>query len=59
MVAGDNDGEQFAVPMERKIMHLLFSPGLASSPVLANMIYYGGGGLGLVVLIIVIVLILR
>jgi hypothetical protein len=45
--------------MERKIMHLLFSPALAHSPVLANMYVYGGGGLGLVVLIVVIVLILR
>ena len=55
----ESDGEQFAVKMERKIMHLLFSPALAHSPVLANMYVYGGGGLGLVVLIVVIVLILR
>ena len=56
----ESDGEQFAVKMERKIMHLLFSPALAlaHAPALASMVYLGGG-LGLVVLIVVIVLILR
>jgi hypothetical protein len=44
--------------MERKIMHLLISSALTHSPVLASMVYVGGG-LGLVVLIIVIVLLLR
>jgi len=34
-------------------MHLLFSP------VLANVIWIGGGGLGLVVVIILVVLLLR
>jgi len=58
-VIPESDGEQLAVEMERKIMHLLFSSALTHSPVLANMYYYGGGGLGLVVLIVIIVLILR
>jgi hypothetical protein len=38
---------------ERHIMHLLFSPVLASA------LYIGGGSVGLVLLIVVVVLLLR
>jgi hypothetical protein len=38
---------------ERKIMHLLFTPILASA------LYIGGGSLGLLLVIIIVVLLLR
>jgi hypothetical protein len=46
------DGEHLVIRNKRYIMHLLFTPVLASA-------IYIGGGLGLVLLIVVIVLILR
>jgi cellobiose-specific phosphotransferase system component IIC len=46
------DGEYVATRNERNIMHLLLSP------VLASMIWIGGGGLGLVLVIVVVVLLL-
>jgi len=42
-----------AIKSERKTMHLLFTPVLASA------LYIGGGGLGLVLLIVVLILIFR
>ena len=48
-----SDGEYIAIQNERQTMHLLFSP------VLASVIWVGGGSLGLVLLIVVIVLVLR
>jgi hypothetical protein len=46
------DGEFFAVQNETHTMHILF-------PVLANVIWIGGGGLGLILIIVVVVLLLR
>jgi cellobiose-specific phosphotransferase system component IIC len=47
------DGKLIAVKNERIIMHLLLSP------VLASIIWVGGGGVGLVLVIVVVVLLLR
>jgi cellobiose-specific phosphotransferase system component IIC len=47
------DGEFIAVKNERSFMHLLLTP------VLASMIWVGGGGIGLVLVIVVVVLLLR
>ena len=49
----ESDGEYIAIKIERNIMHLLFSPVLASA------IIIGGGGVGLVLIIVVVVLLLR
>jgi len=47
------DGESIATKNERNIMHLLFTPVLASA------LYIGGGSVGLLLVIIVVVLLLR
>jgi hypothetical protein len=47
------DGKYIATRNERNIMHLLLSP------VLASMIWVGGGGVGLILVIVVVVLLLR
>ncbi len=49
---GEIDGEHLVIKNQSSLMHLLFTPVLASA-------IYIGGGLGLVLLIVVIVLILR
>ena len=52
-VTSENDGEQLAIKIERKIMHLLFVPFFASA------LYIGGGSVGLLLLIVIVVLLLR
>jgi len=52
-LAVESGGKYLAIKNERKTMHLLFSPVLASA------LYIGGGGLGLVLLIIILILIFR
>ena len=52
-VTPESDGKQAAIEIERKPMHVLFSP------VLANIYYVGGGSTGLLLVIIVVVLLLR
>jgi hypothetical protein len=48
-----SDGEHIAIKNERHIMHLLFTPVLASA------IWIGGGSVGLLLVIIIVVLLLR
>jgi len=48
-----SDGKHLAVKNERNTMHLMFSP------MLANVIWIGGGSVGLLLLIVVVVLLLR
>jgi hypothetical protein len=48
-----SDGEYTAIKKERPIMHLLLLP------VLANVIWIGGGSAGLILIIVVVVLLLR
>ncbi len=49
----ENDGEHLVIKNERYTMHLLFLP------VLANVIWIGGGSVGLLLIIVVVVLLLR
>lgn len=49
---GNNDAESVVIKNQRYIMHLLFTPVLASA-------IYIGGGAGLILLIVIIVLVLR
>jgi len=53
MVTLASGGKQVAIPIERQIMHLLFSPVLASA------LYIGGGSVGLLLVIIIVVLLVR
>ena len=46
-------GEYLAIKDEKQTMHLLFSP------VLANVIWIGGGSAGLLILIVILVLVFR
>ena len=52
-VALANDGKPIAIKNERKTMHLLFLPVLASA------LYIGGGSVGLLLVIVIVVLLLR
>jgi hypothetical protein len=52
-VTPESVGEYIAIKIERNIMHLLFSPVLASA------IIIGGGGVGLLLVIVIVVLLLR